>query len=87
MTFARRKYRPTTPEAVREALNAGLSIKRAAEVLGVGAHQLRAACSMFGWSAHGWSGPKANTKTVPVRIARVNSVFGCMPAVDEGRGK
>jgi len=81
MTFARRKYQTTTPEAVRDCLNAGLSIRRAAEVLGVSLHALREACAVFGWRAHGWSGPKANTKSVPITVARVNSVFGHMAPV------
>ena len=68
----RRKYRTTTPAAVRDCLNAGMSLRRAAEHLGVSLHCMRSACSLFGWSSHGWSGPKANTAVLP---ARVNSVF------------
>ncbi len=74
MTFQRRKYQTTTPTAVRDCLNAGMSIRRAAEHLGVSEHSLRAVCSTFGWSAHGWSGPKDNK--VEMSVARVNSVFG-----------
>ena len=68
-----RRYKTTTPEAVRDCLNAGMSIRRTSEHLGVSLHALREACSVFGWSAHGWSGPKLNTVEMPV--ARVNSVF------------
>lgn len=74
MTFERKKYKTTTPQAIRDCLNAGMSIRRTAEHLGVSMHCLRAACSLFGWHANGWSGPKFNTVEMPV--VRVNSVFG-----------
>ena len=69
-----RRYKTTTPEAVRDCLNAGMSIRRASEHLGCSLHELRNACSLFGWHANGWSGPKPNMVEMPV--ARVNSVFG-----------
>lgn len=72
MTQAR-KYNTTTPAAVRDCLNAGMSMRRAAEHLGVSESGLRQACSLFGWHAHAWSGPVRNTVELPV--ARVNSVF------------
>lgn len=68
-----RRYQTTTPAAVRDCLNAGMSIRRAAEHLDVSLHCLRSACSLFGWHSHGWSGPVHNQIELPV--ARVNSVF------------
>lgn len=72
----RRKYKTTTPAAVRDCLNAGMSIRRTAEHLGVSMHCLRSTCSLFGWSSHGWSGPVHNQVELP---ARVNSIFQGMP--------
>lgn len=59
-----RRYERTTPEAVRDCLNAGMSTRRAAEVLNVSLHSLREACSLFGWKANGHAGPKPNRREI-----------------------
>lgn len=63
----RKVYALTTPDKVLDCLNAGMSIRRAAEVLGVSKSTLGQACTLFGWRAHGWSGPKRNTRDLPKR--------------------
>jgi hypothetical protein len=68
----KRKYKTTTPEAVRDCLICGMSQRRAAEYLGVSPSGLAQAISLFGWRSHGWSGPVRNQVELPVRV---NSVF------------
>ena len=76
---AHRKYAITTPAKVRDCINAGMSVRRAAEHLGVSEQCLRQACSLFGWSPHGWSGPKPNTKTLKAPPKRgAHNPFGAL---------
>lgn len=63
----RKVYALTTPDKVLDCLHAGMSIRRAAEVLGVSKSTLGQACTLFGWRAHGWAGPKLNTRELPAR--------------------
>lgn len=74
MTFERTKYKTTTPEKVRDCLNAGMSIRRTAEYLECSLHSLRAVCTVFDWHPKGWSGPKPNMVELPKK-PMVNSVF------------
>ena len=74
---AHRKYATTTPAKVRDCINAGMSIRRAAEVLGCSEQCLRQACSLFGWSPHGWTGPVPNRKTLKPPVTRgAHNPFG-----------
>ena len=67
-----RKFKAVTPSQVLDAINAGMSQRRAAEVLGCSLSQLRHASCLFGWSWHGQAGKGPNQACLPVYR---NSVF------------
>ena len=70
--MSNRKYHAVTPEQVKDCIHAGMSQRRAAEVLGCSLSQLRHASCLFGWSWHGQAGHGPNRACLPVRR---NSVF------------
>lgn len=66
MTFPR-KYTIITPAQVQDCIASGMSVRRMAEVLNCSESGLRQACSLFGWSPHGHSGPKPNQRMLQPR--------------------
>lgn len=60
-----KRYKTTTPAAVRACVDADMSVNRAAEVLGVSPSMLRHACSLFGWSTKGRAGCVPNKRNLP----------------------
>lgn len=65
--MATAKYKTTTPQALRKALDEGLTLVEVAERLGVPLRSVQTVCTMFGWRATYTRGPKIH-RAQPMRV-------------------